>query len=411
MAPSGARIVPGLSRRIALAMGVGARADAGAKRLYPAEGGGVGVGLDVVVVIAAAGAASRDRRRSAAGETALNAASSLECTEANHERTSSSTSSRVGDSDGTVLGVSAGWAWSEKTFAGVFAGVGCVSLFPGVHAAAAATTAAAAAAFLTVGEKAPPVLAPSSKKSSAAPISAWKAVGEAERTGERRGAESASRLADRRPESAAPGVEPAPTELKERSSTRKLPSASGAGVFGVAVGALVERGESAKRLGRVGVECMARLMFSARSTVLGESGIMTDLRGVVRSATASLSARVGFSLLTSNTRVCCDEGGRMEEDESAARSSGRANSGRVVSRDNAVVFPETRRRFSRRRSHLEVLVPDDAAAAPRGGGLHGRLHDVRLAALAHVGRACAARCGTRCGEPKMRKRERQLVPP
>ena len=59
------------------------------------------------------------------------------------------------------------------------------------------------------------------------------------------------------------------------------------------------------------------------------------------------------------------------------------------------VFPETRRRFSRRRSHLEVLVPDDAAAAPRGGGLHGRLHDVRLAALAHVGRACAARCGTR----------------
>ena len=182
MAPSGARIVPGLSRRIALAMGVGARADAGAKRLYPAEGGGVG--LDVVVVIAAAGAASRDRRRSAAGDTALNAASSLECTEANHERTSSSTSSRVGDSDGAVLGVSAGWAWSEKTFAGVFAGVGCVSLFPGVHAAAAATTAAAAAAFLTVGEKAPPVLAPSSKKSSAAPISAWKAVGEAERTGE-----------------------------------------------------------------------------------------------------------------------------------------------------------------------------------------------------------------------------------
>ena len=75
------------------------------------------------------------------------------------------------------------------------------------------------------------------------------------------------------------GVEPrAPTELKERSSTRKLPSASGAGVFGVAVGALVERGESAKRLGRVGVECMARLMFSARSTVLGESGIMSGLK-------------------------------------------------------------------------------------------------------------------------------------
>ena len=241
----------------------------------------------------------------------------MECTDANHERTSSSTSSRVGDSDGTALGVPvpAAVAWSARAFAGVFAGVGCVSLFPGVHAAAAATTAAAAAAFLTVGEKAPPVLAPSSKNLSAAPISAWKAVGEAERTGERRGAEGgASRLADRRPESAAPGVEPAPTELKERSSTRKLPSGSGAGVLGVAVGALGERGESGARLGRVGVECMARLMFSARSTVLGESGIMTDLRGVVRSATASLSVRAGFSLLTSNTRVCCEQGGKMEED-------------------------------------------------------------------------------------------------
>ena len=43
--------------------------------------------------------------------------------------------------------------------------------------------------------------------------------------------------------------------------------------------------------------------------------------------------------------------------------------GRVVSRDNAVGFPETRRRFSRRRSHLEVLVPDDAAAAPRAAAV------------------------------------------
>ena len=69
MAPSGARIVPGLSRRIALAMGVGARADAGAKRLYPAEGGGVG--LDGVVWAAFATTFPRGNRRVGKAELAL----------------------------------------------------------------------------------------------------------------------------------------------------------------------------------------------------------------------------------------------------------------------------------------------------------------------------------------------------
>ena len=79
------------------------------------------------------------------GETAASATSSFECTDANHDRTSSTTSSRSGE------------AGARTASAGVFAGVGCVSLFPGVHAAAALTMAAAATAFVTVGLTAPPV--------------------------------------------------------------------------------------------------------------------------------------------------------------------------------------------------------------------------------------------------------------
>ena len=107
------------------------------------------------------------------GETAASATSSFECTDANHDRTSSTTSSRSGE------------AGARTASAGVFAGVGCVSLFPGVHAAAALTMAAAATAFVTVGLNAPPVRVPSSKALSA-PTRAWNAVGEEESVGDER---------------------------------------------------------------------------------------------------------------------------------------------------------------------------------------------------------------------------------
>ena len=200
--------------------------------------------------------------------------------------------------------------------AGVLAGVGCVALFPGVVAAAASTMVAAFTAFRTVGENAPPVLCTSSKSSSR-PMRAWKAVGDDSRTGEGR-----RRFKKSRPrrdgdgsaespaalflfcDSAVPGVDPAPVELKLRSKSSVVREKPAAGVTGVRAAGFGDLGVSgALRAGSVGVA--AKRFATAAScacSVLGESGWPSGARGARRSDSASLALIEGFSL--SNTRVC-----------------------------------------------------------------------------------------------------------
>ena len=146
--------------------------------------------------------------------------------------------------------------------AGVFAGVGCVSLFPeSVRAIEHVRDGGGGDGVrLVVGLNAPPVRVPSSKALSAPTIARGTPWGRRRasrtRARPRRGGgvviargrlrrRVVSLAADGR--SAAPGVEPAAWELNERSATLKLPST--AGVMGVTAVVFGERGESTARRG------------------------------------------------------------------------------------------------------------------------------------------------------------------
>ena len=288
-------------------------------------------------------------RTTAVGETdfssgsgavvAESATSSLECTDANHERSARSSMTASSEGDDWVftffdpldvrleilLGEFVSMPSSRRTAsaggnaadaAGVLAGVGCVALFPGVVAAAASTMVAAFTAFRTVGENAPP-RALHLIEVVAAAHRAWKAVGDDSRTGEGRrrfkksrprrdgdGSAESSAALFLFCDSAVPGVDPAPVELKLRSKSSVVREKPAAGVTGVRAAGFGDLGVSgALRAGSVGVA--AKRFATAAScacSVLGESGWPLGREGRAQERQRVLGAHRGV-LLVKHARV------------------------------------------------------------------------------------------------------------
>ena len=308
------------------------------------------------------------------------------------------------------------------------AGVGCVFLFPGVVAAAASTMVAAFTLLRTVGENAPPVLWPSSKSESR-PMRAWNSVGDDSRTGEGRRRRAAapserrdSHASKKSPalfcESAVPGVDPAPAELKLRSKSSVVREKAAAGVMGVRAAGLGDLGVSgALRAGSVGVD--AKRFATAAScacSVLGESGWPSGARGARRSDNASLALSAGFSL--SNTRVCfgSERGRETSREGRGGRGQRRVpDAKRCFASEHETRDAMTRPREGDRagaRAYLEGVVPHDPASVASRARLHGGL---RLHAAGVRERARARHsAGTRLGRAKTRSfgsRKTTVFPP
>ena len=176
---------------------------------------------------------------------------------------------------------------------------------------------------------------------------AWNSVGDDSRTGEGRRRRAAapserrdSHASKKSPalfcESAVPGVDPAPAELKLRSKSSVVREKAAAGVAGVRAAGLGDLGVSgALRAGSVGVD--AKRFATAAScacSVLGESGWPSGARGARRSDNASLALSAGFSL--SNTRVLfgSERGRDVAGREGRTRSEDGFPTRRDVSRAN-----------------------------------------------------------------------------